>query len=431
MRIYDVLHPKIGYALSEVIRGRIDTLAHHGCNAILWPPLLSTFNDLSYGFDPRCDLRAWQWWGSQEEILSTSDAAHKLGTMVLRNRVDRQYGPAKLPILESDPKVFPKTADCFVPPQPWDTSLKPENGANDGMIVSYLGTNGYMLKGKIQASHWLHEVLGLDGWRLDEAGGLAPSVIRAFNEAQPGFNFAEVWEGNPYALVEDAKQIGMPVLDFPGFYAYLAVSRGAPLTTLVNSGIADHWPAIKFVENFDTDRFTPIIANKLWFYVHALTVPAHGVMLYGGDYSNYGLNEDMMNIAWFSAATALGGIEYRIEEPGFLAWTRDGNGGKYGWSGGCLCAINADPIHWQHRYVRTHFQPGTVLHNFGRTLGYATPVDAHGGTWVTVSPTYFGDGKSYVLLADHRLEGWQPTLRDTGKRGTAKFTDFSGITVTR
>ena len=143
----------------------------------------------------------------------------------IQDWVNRQYGgPAPLyergPDGKIDQKLYPKPAKCFSPPSPREEPFAPNDGADDGILAAYQHSDGYMLNGKIQAGKWQEGVLGIDGFRLDEAKGLPPSVTAAWARARPGLNYAEVYDGDPATLSRFVVEAGLPVLDFTRHFAY-------------------------------------------------------------------------------------------------------------------------------------------------------------------------------------------------------------------
>ena len=160
---------------------------------------MNTKNPYSLGYDPRTDLDVGQWeplhiTGTANDVKDAIDSLHEYGILVIQDWVNRQYGgPA--PILERgadgqiDQTLFPKSKECFAPPAAPDVPFAGDDGQPDGMLASYQHTNGYMLNGKIQAGKWQESVLGIDGFRLDEAKGLPPGVSAAWaNASGQGLN---------------------------------------------------------------------------------------------------------------------------------------------------------------------------------------------------------------------------------------------------
>lgn len=424
------------------LSGRVPALAQQiagfGCNGYIFPPFVNTKNPASLGYDPRTDLDVGQWeplhlTGSATELKAAIDALHQHGILVIQDWVNRQYG-GPVPMYERDANgqvdktLFPKLSNCFYPPAPPDTPFQSDNGPNDGILTSYQNTSGYMLKGKIQAGQWQAAVLGIDGFRLDEAKGLPVSVAVAWNNARPGFNYAEVYDGNPADLANFVQQTGMPVLDFPRYYAYQAVSRGGPLYLLASNGfcLEDSGHAIVYVESNDTDGPDGIVDNKLWFYLDALTMPCRAALIFAKDCEVYGLQSEIENLMWIGTTFAIGKLAWEYVDPTLLCWSRDGDGGSQ-WSGGLFCGYSSDPINYRTEWVHTPFGPHCHLHDYS---GHGPDIWTNQDGWVciTFGPNVFGSAQNYVAYAPSGVE-YQVPIEPKGRKGTGRFTDFSSVTV--
>ena len=438
MIVYDCIYNGIKPGLSQRVKLLAPELARYGCNAFKFPPFLNTKNPFSLGYDPRTDLDVGQWeplpiTGKASDLKEAIDALHHQGILVIQDWVNRQYGgPAPLfeigPEGKVDPKLFPKLNDCFQPPAPPDVPFAGDNGPNDGLLASYQHTNGYMLNGKMQAGKWQESVLGIDGFRLDEAKGLPPDVITAWANARPGLNYAEVFSGDPAVLASFVQQTGMAVLDFTRFFAYQAVSHGAPLSTLVNNGFCfqDSNHAFIYVESNDTDGPNGIVNNKLWFYLDALTMPCRGALIFAKDYEVYGLASQIQNLMWIGTTFAIGKLAWEYVDPTLLCWSRDGDGGS-SFSGGLFCGYSSDPIRSRGEWIHTPFGPNRHLHDYA---GHGPDVWTNKDSWgfFTFGPNAFGSAQNYVAYAPSGVD-FQVPIEPKGRKGTGRFTDFSSITV--
>ena len=301
------------------------------------------------------------------------------------------------------------------------------DGPDDGILASYQHTNGYMLNGKIQAGKWQESVLGIDGFRLDEAKGLPPSVSAAWANARPGLNYAEVYDGDPGTLGSFVEHTGMAVLDFTRHFAYQAVSQGAPLSTLVGNGFCFHDPdhAYIYVESNDTDGPYGIVNNKLWFYLDAITMPCKGALIFAKDCEVYGLASLIQNMMWIRTTFAIGKLAWEYVDETLLCWSRDGDGGS-SWSGGLFCGYSSDPIRHRSEWVHTPFGPNRHLHDY---TGHGADVWTNQDGWgfFTFGPNVFGSAQNYVAYAPSGTE-YQIPIQPKGRKGTGRFTDFSSIT---
>jgi alpha-amylase len=436
--IYDSTYDSIATGLCMRVKGMAPELARYGCNGFKFPPFLNTKNPFSLGYDPRTDLDIGQWeplhiTGSATDLKDAIDSLHQHGILAIQDWVNRQYGgPAPLYERgangEIDRTLFPKLSGCFAPPATPDVPFAENNGANDGILPSYQHTNGYMLKGKIQAGQWQEEVLGIDGFRLDEAKGLPIEVINAWNAARPGLNYAEVYDGDPATLRSFVQQTGLPVLDFTRHFAYRAVSQGAPLSTLVGNGFCfdDPGHVLIYVESNDTDGPDGIVNNKLWFYLDALTMPCKCALIFAKDYEVYGLTSQIQNMMWIGTTFAIGKLAWEYVDVTLLCWSRDGDGGSI-WSGGLFCGYSSDPIRYRSEWVHTPFGPNRHLHDYtGHGPDLWTNQD--GWAYFTFGPNVYGSAQNYVAYAPYGTE-YEVPIHPKGRKGTGQFTDFSSISV--
>lgn len=438
MIVYDSTYSSMEPGLSQRVKVLAPELAKYGCNAFKFPPFLNTKNPFSLGYDPRTDLDVGQWeplhiTGSATDLKNAIDTLHQNGILVIQDWVNRQYGgPAPLYERGADGKVdqtlFPKPIGCFSPPALHDTPFAPNDGGDDGILASYQLTNSYMLNGKTQAGKWQEVVLGIDGFRLDEAKGLPPSISAAWANARPGLNYAEVYDGDPSVLASFVKQTGMAVLDFTRQFAYRAVSQGAPLSTLAANGFCfqDSERSFLYIESNDTDGPNGIVSNKLWFYLDALTMPCKAVLIFAKDYEVYGLGPFIRNLMWIGSTFAIGTLAWEYVDETLLCWSRDGNGGST-WSGGLFCGYSSDPIRPRSEWVHTPFGPNRHLHDYA---GHGPDVWTNHDGWgcFTFGPNVSGSAQNYVAYAPAGVD-YKIPVAPKGRKGTGRFTDFSSISI--
>jgi hypothetical protein len=436
--VYDSTYNGMKPGLPNRIGQLAPELAVYGCNAFKFPPFLNTKNPYSLGYDPRTDLDIGQWeplniTGKASDLKESIDRLHHEGILVIQDWVNRQYGgPAPIYERGADGKVdqtlFPKPKEAFAPAVAPDIPFAGNNGPPDGILASYQHSKGYMLNGKIQAGKWQESVLGIDGFRLDEAKGLPPSVCTAWTKARPGLNYAEVYDGDPGTLASFVQQTGMPVLDFTRHFAYRAVSQGAPLSTLAGNGFCFQNPdhAYLYVESNDTDGPDGIVNNKLWFYLDALTMPCKGALIFAKDYEVYGLAKPIQNLMWIGTAFAIGKLAWEYVAPTLLCWSRDGDGGST-WSGGLFCGYSSEPINHRSEWIHTPFGPNRHLHDYA---GHGPDVwtNQDGWAYFTFGPNVFNSAQNYVAYAPSGVE-YKVPIKPRGRKGTGQFTNFSSINV--
>lgn len=438
MIVYDSTYAQMKPGFSQRIKKMAPELARCGCNAVKFPPFVNTKNPFSLGYDPRTDLDVGQWeplhiTGSAADLKEAIDVLHEHGILVIQDWVNRQYGgPAPMYERDSNGKadtaLFPKTPLCFSPPKPRDSPFAGDDGPDDGIIASYEHTDNYMLNGKVQAGKWQESVLGIDGFRLDEAKGLAPHVTSTLHRERKGINYAEVYDGDPATLSRFVDQTGMPVLDFTRHFAYRAVSEGAPLYTLVNNGFCFHNPdhAFIYVESNDSDGPFGIVNNKLWFYLDALTMPCKGALIFAKDYEVYNLGAEIRNQMWIATTFAIGKLAWEYADASLVCWSRDGDGGTV-WSGGLFCGYSSDPINHRSEWIHTPFGSNRHLHDY---TGHGPDVWTNKDGWgqFTFGPNVFGTAQNYVAYAPAGTE-YRIPIQPKGRKGTGRFTDFGSITV--
>lgn len=438
-------------ALWEAARARkmAPVLARYGCDAWLWPPLTMSQGGTASnadGYGRQYDLNVGQFqsrptrWGTAEDVLSANEVLHANGMLVLEDAVIHQYdGGNRQYYVElgsngkPDLTLFPKYPDCFVPNVKVDKVFDPEGNMSFGDMVSYQNSTppGYMLNGVVRSMVWRKKRFALDGGRLDDTKGTAASVSQRIIERVGGWWFGECFTGNPAELESWVQQSGgKRTLDFPLHWALQAVcDDSASFRILQGAGLCSRDPdhSVVFVDTADTDQNDNenIKFNKLWGYVIALMYPSAATLIYAGDYERYGLAPFINNLMWISTTFAIGNLIYQYIDDTLIAFSRDGDGGQYGWSGGLLVAINSDPINHRSEWIRTTFPPNTHLHNYATTewnLDVWTNED--GWAYVTVPPNVNGSGQSYVCYAPTGVAYTIPIPR-VAHNPVGSFTDFS------
>lgn len=180
-----------------------------------------------------------------------------------------------------------------------------------------------------------------------------------------------------------------------------------------------------FVDTADTDlnNGENIKLNKLWAYFYILTVPAAGALIYAGDYERYGLAPDINNLMWISATFAIGKITWEYADGTLLAWSRDGDGGQYGWSGGLLCGFSTDPINSRSEWMNTPFGSNRHLHDY---TGHGPDIWTNADGWALVpfGPNVYGSAQNTVAYAPAGVEHTIPIVPRADKQ-TGSLTDFS------
>lgn len=397
--------------LATRLHAKVRTFSRTGINMIELPPLRQTQygpTSQSLGYDP---VRDYDWGncgtptriGIEEEIQELSREVSRYGMLLTADFVDRQYGGTP-PYTElsatgkADASLFYKGAGLF--DAPTDTQFDPELVPNDGVLARYQHSkpDGWFLREKCKADAAMCAALGLAGGRQDEAKSMWEGAMHALFAARSGgWNVAEYYSGDPAKLDRFWNTFKVPLIDFPGHYAYRDVSNGASFKRLIGSAYADRNPdaAYRYVESMDTDGSGGIINNKLWFYLHGMTSPCKAFRIYAGDFEGYGLGSVISNYAWVSHL-AMGNQVYVLQEDRLLAWYRDGNGGQYGRTAGVLCGFSGDPINVQWRWVQTPFGPNKELQNYAVSGGPNRWTNNDGWAYLPFGPNVYGTARNGV-----------------------------------
>ena len=424
-------------------------LGRAGFTHFLWPPLTMSQGGSAAnadGYGKQYDLNVGQWrptrWGTAEQVLAANQALHKAGLKVLEDAVIHQYaGSAPFFELGSDGRVdktlFPKLAGCFVPNVPADDVFDAEGNQAFGLMVSYQNSTppGYMLHGVTEACAWRRDRLALDGGRLDDTKGENANVSQRLMERVGGYWFGECFTGSPDELEAWVEASGgKRTLDFTFHWAAKEACEGGSFRRWVNNGLWARDPehSVLFVDTADTDGNNDenVRFNKLWAYFRGLMIPATAMLIYSGDYlpERYGLRRWIDNMIWISRMFAFGAMSELYVDDTFIVWSRDGEGGEYGWSGGLLCAMNADPMNRRGTWVPTPFGPNRHLHNYASTWGPDIWTNSDGWAYVETGPNVNGAATSYVAYSPAGVDQQIP-VTPVVHRPKGSLTDFSNITA--
>ena len=414
----------------DKVREMASGLARIGFTDVLYPVLTmaqggSSPNADGYGkqFDYDFgDARPTRW-GYRKDTMRSVASCRVAGLRVLSDMVIHQYDGGDNGVY-SEP-MFPKHPACFVGPPPRvpaDPVFDAEGNAAFGDMVAYVNgrPKGYMLDGIIAAINTQRRAFDLDGYRLDDTKGENAAVSREIIAATGGYVFGECFTGNRGELEAWVQQTSgyAGALDFSFHWALQAVcDRGASFRTLEDAGLSaiDPAHAVTFVDTGDTDNNDGenIKFNKLWAYVLILTTEGTP-MVYARDYlaepNCYGLKPEIDTMVWINRAFAFGKTQTRFLDDNAFVYTRDGDGGQYGWSGGLLVGLNGDPIATRTLTVATGFGPHVQLHDY-TGHGWDVWTDGDGLATITIPPNVNGSAKSYVCYARADVEYAPPINR--------------------
>lgn len=382
-------------------------------------------------------------WGTQDELIACIKACHAAGMTVSPDLPFRQMngengGPGVFIYPGAAPgsttaswfQYFGQPGETQPPFVDQDSVPDPSGNYAFGRVRSYQncipagvveGDTTAVLRDMIPL---LGLIPGKDTPRWDDGKGMhAPSCLRIMN-SQPGMGFyVEFDSGNPAEIdwyVRTVMKSRCQVEDYPQYWHTQDACNQYDATQF-DAGGGGYWrqnsgASVGFVNNPDVaTSWSPtggisqqIAFNLLLAYAHGMCLPYREFLVYAEDYypaspsypTGRGFQTFLDNMSWFSRTFAFGNFEKRWEDKDVYAYTRDGQGGAIGWSGGCLVVLNFDTLTPRTITVQTTWQEGQIVHNYSCTGNneYYT-VGAGGKLTVTVKSNYYSNGQSYLLIA--------------------------------
>lgn len=420
--------------LWTLLAGEAKTLAQ-SFDVIQLPPASQGYGE---GYSP-FELRNYASnWGAQAELVAAVEACHAAGMRVSADLPFRQmsgsnkgpgvfyYGPdAPGNTTASWFQSFDPVNEPVPPFVPQDSVPDSSGNYAFGTVRSYENCTP---AGVVEADTTgvLAEFVGLtkiDLARFDDTKGLhQPSVARIMN-SQPGFEFySEYFIGNPSEMYWWAVTLmnrRSSVEDYCQYWYTQGACNGYDATEFDHGQGFWRWDAglaVGFVNNPDVaTSWSPtggisqqIAFNLLLGYALNMCLPYKLFLIYAEDYFpasvNYptgrGLQPFIDNLCWFSRTFAFGNYAQRWCDHDVFAYTRDGDGGAVGWSGGCLVVVNFNTYTARTITLQTTWAEGESVHNYSATghNEYYT-VAAGGKLTVTVKSNYFSGGQSFLLIA--------------------------------
>lgn len=280
---------------------------------------------------------------------------------------------------------------------------------------SYQHSKGEVLADTIAWLDSIVESFGVTRFRWDDAKGMMPYAVGAVMRTMNGLHTldftAEFWSSTPEALAwAHSGPIGghCKVYDLDWHYALQAACNGCDATQLSGRGGWRYAPSDVHlvVDNPDTDFGQQIVSNKLPAYAITLCLPAHAVDIFGKDWfpdtahtpGGYGLSHaGLHTVCWFARMFAIGKQQDRWNDRDVYAFTRDGDGGQYGWSGGCLVVVNLNPHADRWVTLHTMWPEGKRIHNYFN--GGDVTVGRDGAVSLWLPPNHNMAGQSIGLWA--------------------------------
>lgn len=379
-------------------------------------------------------------WGTHFDWIACIEACYAAGMMVSPDLPFRQMdgengGPGVFNypdgIGNMTPEMFQyfgQTGEKQPPFRPQDSVLDPNGNYAFGRVRSY---ENCLPAGHVEADTEavlasMVNTLGLIKSatipRWDDLKGMHPeSVLRIMN-SQPGMDFySEIDTGNPGELdwaVRTVMQNRTAVEDYAQYWytqracnsydarqfnqgGYWTLNPGQSVGFVNNPDVATSWSPTGGISQ-------QIAFNLLLAYALTICLPFKMFLVYAEDYypasptypTGRGLQPWLDNLCWFSRTFAFGNFEERWVDKDIFAYTRDGNGGEIGWSGGCLVVANFNTYNARTITVQTMWPEGKLVHNYSATGNNEFyTVGAGGKLTVTVKSNYYSNGQSYLLIA--------------------------------
>jgi len=203
---------------------------------------------------------------------------------------------------------------------------------------------------------------GFDSWRFDYVKGIHPWVVK--NMKTTRYAIGEYWDANVNTLDWWANASEASVFDFATYYQLKDICNntggGGYLPNLLDASKTyvnkNHWKAVTFVGNHDTDE---IYTDKMLAYAFILTFKGYPCIFWK-DYFNYGLaslggkwGNGIKQLVWVREKLAGGGpsIQYLKSDDGDCLIY--GSYGSSSSSPGYIVVLNDHPTQWKGHWVQT------------------------------------------------------------------------------
>jgi alpha-amylase len=378
-------------------------------------------------------------WGTEAELVTGVQACDNEGVLVSVDLPYRQmsgsnkgpgmfyYGPnAPGNTTASWFQFFNNPGETMPPFVAQDDVPDPQGNYAFGTVRSYQNSipHGVVEQDTTEALAGLMALVRVAWARQDDGKGVhAPSFLRIMN-SQPRLNFySEYFSGTIGELdwfVRDVMQYRTAVTDFAQYFHTQNACNNYDARYFSQGGywsVNPNW-AVLFVGNPDVATSwnwaqggtisQQIAFNLMIAYAHDICLPCKMFLVYAEDYfsasPDYPTGKGLMplidNAIWFAKTFAIGAYEERWSDKDVHAYTRNGDGGSLGWSGGCLVVINFNTYDIRYLSLQTMWVEGEVVHNYSITghNEYAT-VGQNGVLNIAIKANYLSDGQSYQFWA--------------------------------
>ena len=385
-------------------------------------------------------------WGNQIELLAATTALHKAGVKVafdipFHQMTNENGGPGVYNYKSGIGNMNPGKFQYFAQPgedlppagtpaaqlqnyfRPQDSIPDTAGDWPDGRVVSYENClpAGWTESDRNEILALLRNTFKNDLNRWDEAKAMhQPSVLRMMN-SQPGWPFyVEYFDGNRDKVDAYVRSMNYrcAAADYPQYWYTQGACNNYDATSFNRGGYWQINPSgtVGFVSNPDVSTsWSPtggiseqIAFNLLLGYALAMNLPQWLFLVYADDYypasPNYPTGKGLMpflnNMTWVTRTFAYGNFQERWVDKDVYCYTRDGNGGPLGWSGGLLVAANFNTFSTRNMSVQTMWSEGTLLQNYsmtGKSERYT--VGKNGIVNFVINPNSYSNGQSYVFIA--------------------------------
>jgi alpha-amylase len=390
------------------------------------------------GYTPFCLRSLNSNWGTQAELIaakkSTDAERLQLAADVVLRQMGGENGGAGVfkyangigNTLASWFSNFGQPGETTPPFVGPDDVLDPSGDYPFGRVRSYQHClpAGATTEDSIDAMKFVYDYCDVPWSRIDDGKGTYLPFVRDLIAAFPGKNFySEVDTGDPAELDSFVRQMNYKcaVEDYAQYWMTQRACNNYNARLFNPASPGGYWRwnspmAIGFVNNPDVaTSWSPsggisqqIAFNLLLGYALNMFLPYRLFLIYAEDYfptsPNYptgrGLMTYLQNMAWVARNFAFGAFAERWVDNDVYCYTRSGDGGSVGQSGGLLVAVNFNTLDARTITVGTMWPDGTHLHNYSATGGNEYAYVGAGGMFTfTIKSNYFSGGQSYMLWA--------------------------------
>jgi len=349
------------------------------------------------------------WWGSGEDLLAMTAAFRSYGCQVSGDLVLHQMIGKSTGYKGADGKTLARgntsqswfCGDPIPPYSPADDCPAGPTDKSFGNKRSYQHSQD-SLSDSLQFIPWLRTRVGFSLFRLDDVKGMWTPAVQQF-AAYAGECYGEYWDGNPQNLAQYASTVhGMCMEDFTAHYRMQTACNQFDATQFMNDGPGyfAQGKGMVFLSNPDTSP-GDVMFNRLLGYAWMVGLPSHLIMVSGQDYfptalGGFGLGDAIDQMVKIARTYAVGKWQVRYLDKDVAAYTRDGDGGELGWSGGLLTALNFNVLSERTVTLGTPFGSHRQLHD---VTGHAPDAwtDGQGNVTITIPSNAYSGGHSYVM----------------------------------